>query len=90
LDADSRISSLEYNFQKFQTGMNDIKKQAKKEAQRNAKTLSEIFTLLHTGQQGGKYLANTKQHVPSDTTANHPDQLSFASGSIKDVAGSGS
>jgi len=47
-DAESRISSLEYNFNKFQDGIKDIRKQAKKEAQRNAKTLADILSLLQT------------------------------------------
>lgn len=80
-DADSRLSSLEYNFNKFQDGMKGLS-QAKKEAQHNAKMFADILEILHTNRQGGKYLATQERHVLSDSLANHPDQMTLASGSI--------
>jgi hypothetical protein len=88
-DADSRLSSLEYNFSKFQSGPKDIKRQAKKEAQQNAQTLASILELLHTNRKGGTYLHTSEHKVPSDRRANHPEQMPIASGSIGS-AGSGS
>jgi hypothetical protein len=80
-DADSRLTSLEYNFNKFQDGMKGLS-QAKKEAQHNAKMFADILEILHTNRQGGKYLATQERHVLSDSLANHPDQMTLASGSI--------
>jgi len=54
-NADSRLSSLEYNFTKSQSGLKDMKRQAKKEAQQNAQTLASILELLHTDRKGGTY-----------------------------------
>jgi hypothetical protein len=88
LDADSRLSSLEYNFNKFQDRMKEMNCQAKKDSQHHAKTLADILALLNTNRQGGKYLVNTEHSVPSDTSANPPDQMTFASGS-SGTAGSG-
>jgi len=54
--------------------MKEVKCHATKESQHNAKTLADILALLHTNHQGGKYLDNYEQHVPSDTQAKHLDQ----------------
>jgi len=89
-DAESRISSLEYNFNKFQDDIKDIHKQAKKEAQQNAKTLANILSLLETDRLGGRYRINPSgQSVPSDQQVNLLDQMMFASGS-SGTDGSGS
>jgi hypothetical protein len=88
-NSESRFSSLEYKFNQFQEGIKDIRRQAKKDSQKNAKTLAEILALLHTGQPGGTYQVSTEHIVPSDRWANHPDQLSVASGSTR-TTGSGS
>jgi hypothetical protein len=89
-DAESRISSLEYNFNKFQDSIKDICKQAKKEAQRNAKTLADILSLLQTDRLGGRYPINSSgPSVPSDQQVNLLDQMTIASGS-SGTAGSGS
>jgi hypothetical protein len=89
-NADSRLSSLEYNFTKSQSGLKDMKRQAKKEAQQNAQTLASILELLHTDRKGGTYhLSNPELQIPSDQRANHPAQTPNASGSIE-PAGSGS
>ncbi len=89
LDADSRLLPLEYNFNKFQDGIKDMKCQAKNEAQRNAKKLADILALLHTKRQGGTCLAKSELPGPSDKLANHPNQISNAS-SFTGAASSGS
>jgi uncharacterized protein YggE len=88
-DSESRISSLEYKFNKFQDGIKDIKRQAKKDSQKNAKTLAEILSFLQTGLTGGTYQSNTEREVPHVQQANHLEQESSASGSTR-TAGLGS
>jgi hypothetical protein len=51
--------------------------------QKNAKTLAKILSFLQIGQTGRTYQSTLERDIPSDQQANHPDQLSTASSSMR-------
>ncbi len=89
-DVDSRMSSLEEQFNMFNLDIQKWKAQAQQESNEQSKSLKTIKDMLLTGQ-GGIYPAQPQGHVNvTPGQANHPTNMPSAGDPVKGIAGHGS
>jgi hypothetical protein len=90
-DAESRLSSLESQFEAFNCGLQELKKQSIKDSKRNKKVLANILALLQReeGSASLPSISSTGLSVPSGR-ANPPSKSTPAGSTLEVAAGRGS